>query len=483
MIARRLDPRHWPLRLRVPIVTALAVLAVSAVITEVLIDRLTAMQERDLRSLFSVYLDAVAASVTMPLLADDPWESFDALDRSAASEKAFPRPVLVVVDRRGSVVASSEPKRFHTLAPMPDLRGPDQRTTEPEGVVLVGDAAFARWPLTYQGRTLGAVLARFDMTFALRERRAFLVAAAVLSAAIAAAAAMLGYVAVTRMLAPIGVLSSHFGQGSTGAVVPIGEDSLARQTPEFRALFGRFNAMARAVDEREALAARLADEERLASLGRLASGMAHEINNPLGGLFAALDTLTRHDDEGVRSRALALLQRGLAHIRDVVRSALVAYRDDGAASPMRPRDLDDLRLLVEPELDRKGIVLGWRNDVDGALLVHTGRIRQAVLNLLLNASKAVVPGGAIRVHAFLDGALFVVDVLDDGPGMPPQEVDRLVGSGPAESPPLGHGLGLWIVRRLVSGSGGRASVDRMDGLMTRVRTEWPILAHGDRAEA
>ena len=144
-----------------------------------------------------------------------------------------------------------------------------------------------------------------------------------------------------------------------------------------------------------------------------------------------------------------------------------------------PRDLDDLRLLVEPELDRKGIVLGWRNDVDGALLVHTGRIRQAVLNLLLNASKAVVPGGAIRVHAFLEGALFVVDVLDDGPGMPPQEVDRLVGSGPAESPPLGHGLGLWIVRRLVSGSGGRASVDRMDGLMTRVRTEWPILAHGD----
>ena len=56
-------------------------------------------------------------------------------------------------------------------------------------------------------------------------------------------------------------------------------------------LFRGFNRMARAVAEREALVARLADEERLASLGRLASGMAHEINNPLGGLFNAIDTL------------------------------------------------------------------------------------------------------------------------------------------------------------------------------------------------
>ena len=254
----------------------------SAVITEVLIDRLTAMQERDLRSLFSVYLDAVASSVTMPLLADDPWESFDALDRSAASEKALPQARASSSWTDGAAwSASSEPKRFHTLAPMPDLRGPDQRTTEPEGVVLVGDAGIRPLAVDLPGPDArrGPREVRYDARTARAPGRSW--SRPPCSAPPSPRPRRCwAYVAVTRMLAPIGVLSSHFGQGSTGAVVPIGEDSLARQTPEFRALFGRFNAMARAVDEREALAARLADEERLASLGRLASGMAHEINNP-----------------------------------------------------------------------------------------------------------------------------------------------------------------------------------------------------------
>ena len=80
---------------------------------------------------------------------------------------------------------------------------------------------------------------------------------------------------------------------------------------------------------------RLAEEKRLGSLGRLASAVAHEINNPLGGLFNALATLRSHGHlSSVRDGSLGLLERGLIGIRDVVRTTLTIYRtDDGHARP------------------------------------------------------------------------------------------------------------------------------------------------------
>src|SRR5918995_2933546 len=110
---------------------------------------------------------------------------------------------------------------------------------------------------------------------------------------------------------------------------------------EFRPLFGAFNGMVEAVREREGLARQLADEERLASLGRLASGMAHEINNPLGGILNAVDTLKQHGGRPeVRSRTLDLIERGLKGIRDVVRSTLVTYRaDHDGTRSLQPEDI------------------------------------------------------------------------------------------------------------------------------------------------
>src|SRR5581483_2765974 len=99
---------------------------------------------------------------------------------------------------------------------------------------------------------------------------------------------------VGRMMRPMQTLTRYLERSQDGQVNPIPARVVASASTDYRRPFEAFNKLAAAVAEREVLDAKLAEEERLASLGRLASGMAHEINNPLGGLFNAIDTLKRH---------------------------------------------------------------------------------------------------------------------------------------------------------------------------------------------
>jgi signal transduction histidine kinase len=214
--------------------------------------------------------------------------------------------------------------------------------------------------------------------------------------------------------------------------------------------------MVRGVNERELLANKLSEEEKLASLGRLASGIAHEINNPLGGMFNALDSLKRHGQrETVRQTSVRLIEQGLSGIRDLVRSTLVTYRADKNESVLHPRQLDDLRLLIRPEVKRKRLNLRWTNDVIEELRISTVAVRDAVLNLLLNACAASPEGGTVTFTAQLKDERLLIEIIDEGPGLPANVRKYLehpdVGSAPIDQR---GGLGLWMVKRLATESGG-----------------------------
>ena len=259
-----------------------------------------------------------------------------------------------------------------------------------------------------------------------------------------------------------------------GRADPIPESKRQGISREFDLLFDRFNAMARALNEREELASRLAKQEKYAVLGKLASGMAHEVNNPLGGLFNAVDTLRRHGgNPQAREATLNLLERGLTHIRNVVRSTLVTYRREATESSLRAVDIDDLRLLVEPEASRKRVQFDWVNDVHDAVPVAVESVRQVILNLLINACAATDPEGTVHLRACATECTLIVDVGDRGPGLPDDLAKHLVGHTD-EAPRVGAGLGLWIVRRLVADQRGEISLVAKSDFSTLIRVTWPF---------
>jgi signal transduction histidine kinase len=465
----------WPISVRAPFVVALLMVAISVAVSNRVMTRLQETQERNLQQLAAAYLDGVTSSLIPAVVNDDPWETFDILDRSRERYRGVNVQWVVVTNMDGQVIAASDPSRFPTFDPLPkDIGGIFNSDKEVE---LDENSAIARMSrsLTYQDIDIGRIYAAADIASLMRERSDVVRELIMTNALLTVFLIVVGYFSIRRMLRPVGELSNYFTQSSAGTISPIPEPTIARQGPEFRQLFKRYNAMAQALSERENLATQLAEEEKLASLGRLASGMAHEINNPLGGMFNALDSLRKHGSNAqVRATSVRLLEQGLTGIRDLVRSTLASYRGDQRPRDLTTTDLDDLRLLLKAEARRRKLNLDWRIELESSAKVPAVPVRDAVLNLLLNACNSSPEEGTIRFSAGIEEDVFAAEVSDQGGGLPPHIKEYIERKG-AGSAPLDKraGLGLWIVKRLCDEMNGELSVTRTGGTGTTIRLRVP----------
>ncbi len=463
-----------PITIKVPVLVAVLMIAVGVVASERVLSGLASSQVRQIKGLTNAYLDGLTSSLIEPVLRGDPWEIFDVLDQARQLDAAV-RPVeTVVTDAAGLVLAGSNPRHaaIGSLLPREFPAGQEHQSK-----VLVREEAsqaFVDRRLVVEGRTIGTLHAEFDISALLAERRNVFWTLLSTNAALTLVFVVLGWFAVFRMVQPMKVLADHLERSKSGAVRPIPAELLPSPDTEAGRLFRRFNSMAGAVGENVALAARLSDEERLASLGRLASGMAHEINNPLGGLFNAIDTLKKHGDKSlVRAQSLSLIERGLFGIREVVQAALATYRAKDAGRALAVSDFADVRLLLGPEIRRRHQDLDWSIMSEDIPELPGNPIRQAALNLLLNASAASGEGGRIRFAVRYEKPVLSVDVEDSGPGMSPEGITILTGSESYAIMRDGKGLGLWMVRRLVDDLSGRIEVSRsaLGGAQIRLRID------------
>jgi signal transduction histidine kinase len=208
--------------------------------------------------------------------------------------------------------------------------------------------------------------------------------------------------------------------------------------------------------------------DRLASLGRMAASIAHEINNPLEGmrnyLELAADDL-RHGDADSARRHLDNVQEGLDRVAAIVRSTL-RHADAGRA----PKEAMDLRAVVERTVEfarENPKAVGTEIHGPGpsaAVTVHgnSTTLGQLVLNLVLNACEAQAGTGHVHVRVEANGADGIVRVDDEGPGLPADEVDRVF--EPFYSTKGSTGLGLFLCHGIAEDHGGRlTAANRPEG--------------------
>jgi signal transduction histidine kinase len=480
--------RRWraiPLSFRVPAMVALLMVVISAAISERVLDRQSRTQESYLDGLAGTYLDGLSSSVLPAVLRGDVWEVFDALDRSSSVYESLAPIETVVTGSDGRVLAATDPEKIKAYSELPAEYASRYGA---EAVTIDDDrlTGFARRELVYQGQPIGAIHATFDVSHLFAERREVLVTLLVTNAIVAGLFAFGGFLLVHRMIGPIRVLENHMRSAVHGAAEPISPREIPPGDGEVASLFHGYNMLVHAERERANLAMQLAEEEKLSSLGRLASGMAHEINNPLGGLFNAIDTLKTHGQTpGVRDTSISLIERGLAGIRDVVEAALATYRPERSQRPLTADDFDDVRLLLKPELRRRRQQLEWDISWNGTreLPINGGPVRQAVLNLLLNAVAVTPQAGVVSLRAKNTGSSLTIEIGDQGPGIPPEIAGILVDRDPGPAVRAGRGLGLWMVRRVVDELGGHASIAPKNDGGTAVTLEIPFDREDAEADA
>ena len=292
-----LRPSEWPVTVKIPVLVVVLMIAVSGVITNQVLSRLTELQRRHFDELTASYLDGLSSSLVPAVLREDVWETFETLDRARSLYRGLKINETIVTNNDAMILGSDRSGRTSLLF------GGRRRG---ESSVSRRSGSLARRGARGGGRATPAdVSGSRDWSHLRGVRCRFVVQRAPLGSLDthrhecrdhALGLAAFGYVCARQILRPVHVLTRHLHQGVASSAAPIPEHRLGSEHSEFGQLFRRYNALVQAMQERELLSGRLAEEERLASLGRLASGLAHEINNPLGGLFNAIDTLKRHGD-------------------------------------------------------------------------------------------------------------------------------------------------------------------------------------------
>ncbi|MGB9081044.1 MAG: HAMP domain-containing sensor histidine kinase, partial [Desulfuromonadaceae bacterium] len=304
------------------------------------------------------------------------------------------------------------------------------------------------------------------------------------------------HILVFLLLGVIGISLVTFMHQSRGlrtllqAIHILGEGDLSHRVPEDHTELGRLakalNSMARSLLEKKAELQRVIAEveqgRKLTAVGRLAAGVAHEVNNPLATISTYTQLLLWRSDlpqdvpKDLR-KVMGEIQRIQSKLRDLLdlsrlQSPVMTEQDPNVI-------IQEVTDLVSHDAMTRGIALDLVLAPERTILVDRSGLKQVVWNLLGNALEAQEQGGRIAVRTFFEEDkaaqhLFVLEVEDEGPGIPESVLPHIFEPFfTSKEFGKGTGLGLAIVYSIVKGHDGTIEVRNLEPKGCRFRATFP----------
>ncbi len=284
-------------------------------------------------------------------------------------------------------------------------------------------------------------------------------------------------------------------------VVYIEEMPPAHEGPFLKEERNLINAVARQIaliierrqaeEDRFRLQDQLRHADRLATIGQLAAGVAHELNEPLGNILGFAQLAQKH--QGLPrsiSQDLAKIVATCLHARHIITGLLLFSRQ---MPPQKARVnlnivVEEAMGLLEQRCNKNGIVIVRHLSADlPDIIADAPQLRQVLVDLAVNALHAMPDGGVLEVTTQSSGDRVVLSVQDNGVGMSEEVLEKIfVPFFTTKDINEGTGLGLPVVHGIVTSHGGKIRVQSAPGLGSRFDIELPVnadnQANGDRTD-
>lgn len=415
----------------------------------------------------------MATTLFPALLHEDTWRTFEIVSAPFRdSDMASPAGARAafVVDRDNRIVAASHPDELPMLTSLRALGGDysllgralaeatplTPRLVEPPGSTRI----FFTQPIVERDAWLGTLVLVYSKADFLSWFLDNTLAGSVIGLLVLTVLLPINWYWGGRMAEPLVRLARRMDDIQQHEPEKLQPEHYAYRD-ELGHLFDAYNRLIETLREKALLERNIVKDERLTALGRLSSGIAHEINNPLAGMLTAIDTLKQRDNLDPRAlRTLGLLERGLQQVRDIVAALLVEARPQ--SRNLEPGDLDDVHTLIAPLASRRGVRLMCAPGIDTVVPLPASLVRQILVNLLLNAIQATPENGEVDGTVRSEADQLLIEVDNTGPAIPPEIMAHLYEPF-VSGREGGHGLGLWVTYQIVNQLGGTLSAINLPG--------------------
>jgi two-component system NtrC family sensor kinase len=278
---------------------------------------------------------------------------------------------------------------------------------------------------------------------------------------------------LTAMVSDREVTARGYGSGAVDLLFkPLDATILRSKVQIFLELHASQRRLAQAYEDLKAAQSQLVQAAKMASLGELVAGIAHEINNPLAFVLSHLETVKKclHKVEGSTRFAvgserpswerandrLREMGLGLTRIRDLVTRLRTFSRvDEGDRKEVSIRESVESVLTILGHRLRGRIDVKLELEAPDLLECYPGPLNQALLNVVANAIEAIEGKGSVSIRTSTGGGSYHIAIRDTGAGIPPQLLDRILEPFfTTKEPGAGTGLGLSITYSIMQKHGG-----------------------------